>query len=114
MLVGVKGLSLCSCPGPLGSEVWHPICKQAARAEKKLKVSQLVVLPAQLLFCHRLGALCFSGDSFHSVHTLKCEPWISLMVTPSEIMLRVRALSKLYIQQCMNGSVQVLLGQAIP
>lgn len=25
---------------PLGSEVWHPICKQAARAEKKLKVSK--------------------------------------------------------------------------
>lgn len=25
---------------PPGSEVWHPICKQAARAEKKLKVSK--------------------------------------------------------------------------
>uniref|UniRef100_A0A8D1C7J2 Actin binding LIM protein family member 3 n=1 Tax=Sus scrofa TaxID=9823 RepID=A0A8D1C7J2_PIG len=32
-----------------GSEVWHPICKQAARAEKKLKVSQPVVTPSQPL-----------------------------------------------------------------
>lgn len=33
-LCGVT-LSLCCLAG---SEVWHPICKQAARAEKKLKV----------------------------------------------------------------------------
>lgn len=31
---GAQTLSLCTS----GSEVWHPICKQAARAEKKLKV----------------------------------------------------------------------------
>lgn len=29
---------LVSCVS--GSEVWHPICKQAAKAEKKLKVKQ--------------------------------------------------------------------------
>lgn len=32
---GAETLSLCCV---VGSEVWHPICKQAARAEKKLKV----------------------------------------------------------------------------
>lgn len=32
-------LSLCCVAG---SEVWHPICKQAARAEKKLKVGSRV------------------------------------------------------------------------
>lgn len=42
-----KGLNPCYFPGSLGSEVWHPICKQAARAEKKLKVSKLVMMPAQ-------------------------------------------------------------------
>lgn len=38
-------------PAPLGSEVWHPICKQAARAEKKLKVRSMVF---HATFCHRL------------------------------------------------------------
>lgn len=47
-------------PAPLGSEVWHPICKQAARAEKKLKVRSMV-FPAT--FCHRLGKLCFHAKS---------------------------------------------------
>lgn len=45
----MQGLSPCYFPGPVGSEVWHPICKQAARAEKKLKVSQPVVTPSQPL-----------------------------------------------------------------
>lgn len=44
-MVGLKSLSLCYFLGLLGSEVWHPICKQAARAEKKLKVSTLVMMP---------------------------------------------------------------------
>lgn len=84
MLGGVRGLSLCSLPGPLGSEVWHPICKQAARAEKKLKVSKLVVTPAQLLSATGWGP-CALAES----HSLVCTcpnvclyAWISLMVTP--------------------------------
>lgn len=36
---GAETLSLCCLAG---SEVWHPICKQAARAEKKLKVGSRV------------------------------------------------------------------------
>lgn len=71
MLRGVKRLSLCYFPGPLGSEVWHPICKQAARAEKKLKVSKLVVVPAQLLFAKGQGHCALRG-SFLSVHTPQC------------------------------------------
>lgn len=45
---------------PLGSEVWHPICKQAARAEKKLKVRGMVF---HATFSHRLGKLCFHAES---------------------------------------------------
>lgn len=47
-------------PAPLGSEVWHPICKQAARAEKKLKVRSMVF---HATFCHRLEKVCFHAES---------------------------------------------------
>lgn len=83
MLVGVKGLSLCYFPGPLGSEVWHPICKQAARAEKKLKVSKLVVVPAQLLFATGQGHYALAeGHSLVCTLPSVCRyPRISLMLT---------------------------------
>lgn len=54
VLEGLKGLTLRYFPDPLGSEVWHPICKQAARAEKKLKVSKLVDPRPALLLCYFL------------------------------------------------------------
>ena len=72
-LVGMKGPSLCYFAVSLGSEVWHPICKQAARAEKKLKVSKPVAMPDQT-FCHRVGALCFSRELFLSTHAPNCVP----------------------------------------
>lgn len=79
MLVGLKGLSHCYFPGLPGSEVWHPICKQAARAEKKLKVSK----PSY--FLSQVWALRFSRKAFLSVHAPKCVrvPLGSLVVTPT-------------------------------
>uniref|UniRef100_A0A8C4WD61 Actin binding LIM protein family member 3 n=1 Tax=Gopherus evgoodei TaxID=1825980 RepID=A0A8C4WD61_9SAUR len=40
-----------------GSEVWHPICKQAARAEKKLKVSWSIRVDNEILNYKDLAAL---------------------------------------------------------
>jgi hypothetical protein len=80
ILAGLKGLSLCYFPGSLGSEVWHPICKQAARAEKKLKVSKLVMNDArsEVLRDHLLpqavGARLQYRVSNLSATTPKCEP----------------------------------------
>lgn len=62
-MVALRDMSLCYLPAPLGSEVWHPICKQAARAEKKLKVRGMVF---HATFCHRFGKLCFGTESTSS------------------------------------------------
>lgn len=87
ILVGVKGLRLCYFPGPLGSEVWHPICKQAARAEKKLKVSKLVVIPNQLLLATGWGhcALLESHSLVCTLSNVCLYPWISLIVTSTSM-----------------------------
>lgn len=73
-------------PGPLGSEVWHPICKQAARAEKKLKVSKGGDDTKPVPSSPRLEALHFNRESLLNVHTFKCVP-ISLDFLNSNIHL---------------------------
>ena len=73
-------------PGPLGSEVWHPICKQAARAEKKLKVSKGGDNTKPVTSGPRLEALHFARESHLSVHTFKCVP-VSLDFLNSNIHL---------------------------
>lgn len=37
-----SSLSVCICLS--GSEVWHPLCKQASRTERKLRVSVLLLV----------------------------------------------------------------------
>ncbi|TEA36080.1 hypothetical protein DBR06_SOUSAS810233, partial [Sousa chinensis] len=80
-----------------GSEVWHPICKQAARAEKKLKVSKLVVIPNQLLLATGWGHCAFLES-----HSLVCTlsnvclyPWISLIAKVDNEILNYKDLAAL-------------------
>lgn len=107
-------LSLCCVAG---SEVWHPICKQAARAEKKLKVGTRVmgispgwhlagdIAPGSLLEVNCCGTVQAWGDFLMLVQAMSLLPRGSnLLAAPSTVPVQSSLLVLLSSVLCLSAS----------